>query len=125
MTIFISLCDNIVSYLYKNILMNRPCVGQNLANRGMKIPTLRLIRNCRKFHLANKKDKKNQMKSSFLLLLLCCSSFCALHAQPSATDSFKKVRQPIQRFYVGNGLDAAIFSSATIQHTVNGITTNS
>src|SRR5579872_6442688 len=65
------------------------------------------------------------MKSIFLLLLLCCSCLCHVYAQVPANDSFKIVKEPIQKFYVGNGLDAAIFSTATIQrNNING-TTNS
>jgi hypothetical protein len=71
------------------------------------------------------------MKKGFLLFLLTSCLFCsAKFAQGQVKDTglIKTVLPPIEKFYVGNSLDGAIFSTAMIQHTTNlvggGTTTN-
>jgi hypothetical protein len=59
-------------------------------------------------------------KLYFSILMAICLSTSALFAQPAMTkDNSSKylVRHPdIRKFYIGGGLDAAIFSTATIHH---------
>src|SRR4051812_17080980 len=63
------------------------------------------------------------MKHSFPLLLFTLASYTStVFAQDSA--AVKKPPVPIQRFYVANALDGAIFSISSIQHTSPSGTAN-
>ncbi len=68
------------------------------------------------------------MKNLYLPLLFIFSLASAAYGQQPGADSLKKLLPPVKKFYIGTGMDGAILSTATVQHTSPGpnpTTTNS
>jgi hypothetical protein len=98
--------------------MKRACKSTDFAHREMKILRMNNFLKSPRVPSDLWKDNYSRMKNIFLPVFLgSCLFTSALYAKKPVADTAKKILPPIQKFYVGTGMDAAIFSTATIQHT--------